>query len=71
MPGGDGGRHEAELFLAGLAVAVSGLVVAVFMVGAGSVRGSMSRRRRHAAAPPPPGSVPVERHRHTRSAAAR
>lgn len=71
MFGDDDGRHEAELFLAGLAVAMAGLVVAVVAVGAGGIRGGISRRRRHAEKAPAPGSVPAERHRQTRSAAAR
>jgi hypothetical protein len=71
MSADEGGRHEAGLFLAGLAVAVAGLVAAVVAIGAGGIRGGISRRRRHAAAPPEPGSVPAERHRQTRSAAAR
>jgi hypothetical protein len=71
MFGDDRGRHEAELFLAGLAVAVAGLAAAVVAIGAGGIRGGISRRQRHAAAPPDRGSVPAERHRQTRSAAAR
>ncbi len=71
MSGGDTGQHEAELFLGGIVLAILGLVAAFLAVGVGSVRGHLVRGDRHRAEPPERGSVPSERHEHTRSAAAR
>ncbi|HEX8938923.1 MAG TPA: hypothetical protein VF763_02070 [Candidatus Limnocylindrales bacterium] len=64
----DAGSLLVEVGLLGMAAA---LVGAVGALAVGAARGSLTRAGRHAEAPPSRGSVPAERHRHTRSAAAR
>lgn len=70
-PGGNEGSLEAELLVVGIGLAIGGLALGLVAASAGGIRGALVRGARHRASAPSPGSVPAERHRQTRSAAAR
>lgn len=69
--GRSAGSLEAELVVAGVALATVGLVAALAILLTAEVSGAVARRRRAGESPPRRGTVPAERHGQIETAAAR
>ncbi len=71
MAGFSRGRVVEEALAAGMLVAALAMGAGVLAVGSGLAVEEARRAWRHAQRTPDPGEIPAERHRQTRSAAAR